>query len=119
MCGRFIRIRVLMDLKKPLRRGIMVACGTRKIWAKVKYERLPNFRYNCGVLGHIDLDCDDEEARGFQNEALPMKVKDLSVAEKATEQTFWSSMQKGNGEDGAESSGKKQPEVSIKLAAIG
>ncbi|KAL8128786.1 hypothetical protein V2J09_017941 [Rumex salicifolius] len=36
--------------KKPLRMGIMLNFEGRKIWAILKYERLPNFCYSCGVL---------------------------------------------------------------------
>ncbi|KAL8167341.1 hypothetical protein V2J09_008840 [Rumex salicifolius] len=124
MCGRFIRIRVVVDLKKLLRRGIMVACGTRKIWAEVKYERLSNFCYTCGVLGQVDLDCDDEEARDWLR-ASPMKVKDqTTTTEKAKEHTFWSSVQKdsvdeANEEDREERTEEKNPEKRVNRNVTG
>ncbi|KAK6286167.1 hypothetical protein POUND7_012346 [Theobroma cacao] len=54
---RFMKIRVLLDLSKPLRRGIMLSMEDGKArWLAIQYERLPRFRYNCGVMGH-NKDC--------------------------------------------------------------
>ncbi|KAL2906175.1 Cobalt-precorrin-5B C(1)-methyltransferase [Bienertia sinuspersici] len=44
-----IRLKVMMDIGKPLRRGIKV---------DIKYERLGDFCYYYGKLGHVDRDCD-------------------------------------------------------------
>ncbi|KAK1589173.1 hypothetical protein Q3G72_031192 [Acer saccharum] len=71
--GRFIRVRVLVYATKPLKRGLRVAFGKGEEVCNVMvcYERLPNFCYYCGLLGHLIRDCpandkgliDDKELR--------------------------------------------------------
>ncbi|KAL5795008.1 hypothetical protein ACOSP7_003602 [Xanthoceras sorbifolium] len=71
--GKFIRIRVLVDVGKPLKRGLRVASGDVDEFASILvcYERLPNFCYYCGLLGHLLREClvndkgliDDSELR--------------------------------------------------------
>lgn len=56
ICGKFIRVRVMIDVSKALRRGVLITIGGKKLWIGLKYERLPNFSYTCGKLGHGDLD---------------------------------------------------------------
>ncbi|KAL5819940.1 hypothetical protein ACOSQ4_023782 [Xanthoceras sorbifolium] len=57
--GKFIRVRVLIDINKPLRRGLRVAMGENDELVSVLlcYERLPNFCYFCGLVGHLIRDC--------------------------------------------------------------
>ena len=56
--GLFLRIRVDIDITKPLMRGKMIQIeGAEKVWVFFKYERLPTFCYRCGILGHQDREC--------------------------------------------------------------
>ncbi|KAK1551147.1 hypothetical protein Q3G72_031062 [Acer saccharum] len=57
--GQFIRIRVLIDITNPLKRGLRVALGDDEKVNEVMiyYERLPNFCYYCGKIGHLVRDC--------------------------------------------------------------
>ena len=50
----FVRIRVNIDVTAPLRRGFHVQLGSKseKTWIDVKYERLGDFCFDCGYLGH-------------------------------------------------------------------
>jgi hypothetical protein len=56
--GPWMRVRVLIDITKPLCRGRKVTLedGTTH-WVSFKYEQLPNFCYWCGKLTHGDKDC--------------------------------------------------------------
>lgn len=57
-----LRIKVKIDVKELLERGLVIKVGTRakESWVSVTYERLPDFCYKCGKLGHTYMDCDEE-----------------------------------------------------------
>ncbi|KAL5776817.1 hypothetical protein ACOSP7_009743 [Xanthoceras sorbifolium] len=57
--GKFIRVRILIDVGKLLKRGIRLALGDVDKLASILvcYKRLPNFCYYCGLLGHLLRDC--------------------------------------------------------------
>jgi len=55
----FVRIKVTIDVSKPLCRGRVISLDSGKeLWVSFKYERLPNTCYRCGCLTHDDKDCD-------------------------------------------------------------
>ncbi|KAK6140252.1 hypothetical protein DH2020_026050 [Rehmannia glutinosa] len=56
--GRFLRIRVNLDISKPLRRVIKASLNGTDYILPIKYERLPNFCYFCGIIGHGDRECE-------------------------------------------------------------
>ena len=56
--GSALRFRVLIDVTKPVCRMIMALGPDQKEFqVHIKYERLPNFCYHCGVIGHLVRDC--------------------------------------------------------------
>ena len=58
--GRYLRVRVLINISKPLKRGSRItAMGGENILAIFKYERLPDFCYLYGRLDHQELECDE------------------------------------------------------------
>ncbi|XP_024642377.1 uncharacterized protein [Medicago truncatula] len=58
--GKSIRIKVDIDLRNPLKRGIVLKYQKRSLWIFFKYERLPNFCYKCGRIGHQMKECEEE-----------------------------------------------------------
>ncbi|KAJ1397132.1 Zinc finger, CCHC-type [Sesbania bispinosa] len=59
--GHSIRVRVIMDIIKPLRRGMMIKKGDREaIKIFFKYDRLGNICYCCGELDHTMKDCEEK-----------------------------------------------------------
>ncbi|CAL1411603.1 unnamed protein product [Linum trigynum] len=54
--SNYMRLRVTFQVTKPLRRGVLLEVDNRKQWYEVAYEKLPNFCYNCGMLGHLKKD---------------------------------------------------------------
>jgi hypothetical protein len=57
----YLRIRVNMDIDKPLTRIIFVSFGKeekREVF-RVKYEKLPKFCAICGLIGHTKFECGD------------------------------------------------------------
>lgn len=59
--GKFLRMRTSLDLTKPLKRGSKLHFQGKDIWVDYKYERLPNFCFVCGRIGHQMRDCEDIE----------------------------------------------------------
>lgn len=56
--GTCVRVRVNMDITKPLCRGRMVRFGASdRRWVSFQYERLPIYCYWCGKLDHDKKDC--------------------------------------------------------------
>lgn len=68
--GGYLRIKVKIDIRRPLMRGIMVENedGGADCWCPIRYGFIPNFCYGCGRLGHVEKDCDscEETAGGKQ-----------------------------------------------------
>lgn len=60
-----LRLRIVTDITKPLRRFITIARGSGKddLRGRLTYERLPLFCYACGLIGHIELECEVAEAK--------------------------------------------------------
>ncbi|KNA19102.1 hypothetical protein SOVF_064640 [Spinacia oleracea] len=53
-----MRIKVLLDMEKPLRRGVKIATGKGSFkWVGIKYERLVDFCFFCGRLDHVEREC--------------------------------------------------------------
>lgn len=51
----FMRIRVQLDITKPVRRRLkMKKAGGEPFWVDFKYEQLANFCFLCGVIGHTE-----------------------------------------------------------------
>ena len=56
--SNFARVRVGVDITKPLCRGSkLVLRNGEKSWVCFKYERMPNICQWCGNLTHMDRDC--------------------------------------------------------------
>ena len=54
----FFRVRVKVDISKPLCIGRVISLENGKeLWVSFKYERLSNLCYWCGSLAHDDRDC--------------------------------------------------------------
>ncbi|TXG49045.1 hypothetical protein EZV62_024920 [Acer yangbiense] len=84
-----MRVKVRLDISKSLKRWLRLKLGKSDEVTKVnlKYERLPEFCFASGKVGHGIKECLDEEARktgfdGFPNKfgswlnaSLPDRVK--------------------------------------------
>ena len=69
---RFVRVRVTLNISKPLCRGRVITLEDGKdLWIPFKYERLPNLCYRCGCLLHDEQNCvhryDSEENQREEN----------------------------------------------------
>lgn len=61
LLGRsFLRVRVEIEISKPLPKGFWLRRNTgagQDLWISYKYEKLSDFCYDCGRLGHDNRSC--------------------------------------------------------------
>jgi len=55
--GEYVRVKVRMNLSKPLARGRMLHLPHQSTWVAFKFERLPKFCFRCGVICHGKEGC--------------------------------------------------------------
>lgn len=55
--GKFIRMKVLLDINLPLKLGVRVMFEGETMWLPIKYESLPIYCYGCGIIGHSFKAC--------------------------------------------------------------
>jgi hypothetical protein len=53
----FVRIKVKLDVDKNISRFASITKDGKKEYYQVKYEKLPNFCGNCGMIGHWYEEC--------------------------------------------------------------
>lgn len=76
--GRFMKIKVTLDLNKPLKKGTMVRFKDKTHIDFFKYERLLTFCFMCGRISHQLKDCkalgdlSEEGYKDLQNESYLM-----------------------------------------------
>ncbi|KAL0437567.1 UNVERIFIED_CONTAM: hypothetical protein Sradi_0464600 [Sesamum radiatum] len=64
--GASMRIRVSLDITKPLRRVLKLKTTMRdELLITFTYEKLPNFCYICGRLGHLSEACEMQLSEDF------------------------------------------------------
>ncbi|MBA0878325.1 hypothetical protein Goshw_007137 [Gossypium schwendimanii] len=89
--GEWCRLKINLDVQKPLRRGIFVSVNNKnKWWISFKYEKLPTFCFGCGKLGHglsggSDPDLIDDGKAEEANNWLGMTHGELLVNENKEE----------------------------------
>ncbi|XP_028075299.1 uncharacterized protein LOC114277599 [Camellia sinensis] len=81
--GQSLCIRVAINIVKPLRRELKLALsGRESVWITLTYEKLPNFCFHCGLLGHSVHDCSTKILGGKEGESVrnsKMLSKDVDV----------------------------------------
>ena len=84
----FLRVWLMVDITKPLLKGFfMCKAGKPDTWATFQYERLSDFCYNCGIIGHSHTECKEEcgeknntqhfsqELRAVNDRAIPPETE--------------------------------------------
>ncbi|CAL1395924.1 unnamed protein product [Linum trigynum] len=68
--SEFLRLRVTMNVTKPLRRVIKLQGKEGTVSYKIGYERMPIYCFRCGILGHLKKSCAKNQ-EGQNDEADP------------------------------------------------
>jgi hypothetical protein len=55
--GEYLRVKISIDLAKPLSRGRKMKLEGKSDWVAFQYERLPKFCFQCGVICHGPEGC--------------------------------------------------------------
>ncbi|XP_031095282.1 uncharacterized protein LOC115999580 [Ipomoea triloba] len=75
--GRFMRVRVNIDVSKPLRRFMILELQKRERCRVIlRYERLPIFCFICGVLGHSEKSCGNSGEEEESQYGVWMKARE-------------------------------------------
>jgi hypothetical protein len=64
--GKFPQVKVRMDIHKPIMSETLVEMDEkgRTFWCNFEYEFLSDSCYVCGLLGHVDKECDIKLKKG-------------------------------------------------------
>lgn len=62
--GRFLRVKISVDVREPLMRGANVEFpNDGELWVDFRYEGLPRYCLICGKFGHVTRRCKNELLR--------------------------------------------------------
>jgi hypothetical protein len=61
--GEFLRVKIRINLMKPLARGRMLKLKDQTTWIKFQYEHIPQFCFRCGVICHGSTGCTKPKPR--------------------------------------------------------
>jgi len=61
--GRYLRVRVVINLFQPFERGRMLYISRSSCWVTFKYEKLPIFCFRCGCIIHGPKGCLEASVR--------------------------------------------------------
>jgi hypothetical protein len=90
--GEYLRIKVRINITKALMRGMMIQVGEegRSKWCPFEYEFLPEFCYNCGIIGHDDKCCPVQIKKGEEKQFGSWLRAFIPKKQNSSERQRWS-----------------------------
>ncbi|RYR39726.1 hypothetical protein Ahy_A09g045311 [Arachis hypogaea] len=80
MLRSFLRVRVEINVQVPLKTGFWFRRSDRsQSWAEFKYEKLYDYCYKCGRIGHDKRACGEELVRSLVNPEIPRYGPELTT----------------------------------------
>lgn len=73
--GPFLRVRVWVNITKPLSRGTLLKQEGTPIQISFKYERLSNSYFKCGIILHKSSGCNKDGVGVKLHETEPIQYK--------------------------------------------
>jgi hypothetical protein len=72
----YLRLKISLDISRPLARGRMLHLRTGSTWVGFKYEKLLKFCFQCGVIHHGRFGCDKtgDKKLGSKGAMLPIGI---------------------------------------------
>jgi hypothetical protein len=64
--GEYLRVKIRIDLTKPLSRGRIIKVQEKDIWVAFQYEKIPRFCFTCGIVVHCSKKCGEYGGRRVQ-----------------------------------------------------
>jgi hypothetical protein len=61
--GEYLRVKIRIDLTKPLARGRIIKVQDKEIWVAFQYEKIPRFCFTCGTMVHNRKKCGEYGGR--------------------------------------------------------
>ncbi|KAM7491058.1 hypothetical protein LguiA_033979 [Lonicera macranthoides] len=102
---RFVRVKILVDVRRPLKRGFRLLDEAESYsWVPFKYERLGNFCFACGRLGHEKNFCKELEVVAGEMEGFGIWMRGESVRRRTFSKEVvddYQQWRKGKVEEGA------------------
>lgn len=111
LAGRFLHLKVRLDIRKPLMWGVTVSLyeGEKDRWCPLSYEFMSDSCYCCGIIRHIDMTCQmnvgKKTARSFGKELCYIPQKRRFGGDKGRSGAWRRSLPSGSMGSGNESSG--------------
>lgn len=102
--GGFMRVRIKVNVSKPLARGRTLKVRGRAIWIAFQYERIPRFCFSCGVISHGCRGCQEGGRRRMHGDESDMQFGSWLRAGSPSRRH-----ERGWGHTGGESSGTETP----------
>lgn len=76
----FVRARIRINVSQPLSTGCWVPRrNLPQVWVSIKYEKLQDLCFNCGVIGHEQRGCKGEKEMSSHKREVPRYGAFLSV----------------------------------------